>query len=286
MLNLWDPHRASLAVALVTAFLLGLLHGVTPDEHTWPITFSYSIGSYSTRGGLRAGLTFSAGFTLQRALASQLAFFLLTKFLASTLAQDVVYVVVGAVMVLSGYYVRQRGRALHLMPWLERLLPTRPDRPVPLELAFLHGVIAGWGTGAFATILYTVLAPAMPSAWLGFVPGLLFGMGTAMAQALVGAAFGWWLEHRRLGDAHKAFVGRYVSGNTLFFGGTLFVLTGLLGLAFPALGSFGIATGIHVHNLDQINLGLVLVVVVVAGIGGSSLWRALQLARTGSRPLA
>lgn len=35
MLNLWDPH-AGLAVgaALATAFLLGMVHGITPDEHT------------------------------------------------------------------------------------------------------------------------------------------------------------------------------------------------------------------------------------------------------------
>ena len=58
--NLWDPTHVSFTADLVTAFLLGIVHGITPDEHTWPITFSYAIGGYSTARGLRAGLLFSA----------------------------------------------------------------------------------------------------------------------------------------------------------------------------------------------------------------------------------
>ncbi len=33
----------SMTVALVGAFVLGIVHGVTPGEHTWPITFSYAL---------------------------------------------------------------------------------------------------------------------------------------------------------------------------------------------------------------------------------------------------
>jgi len=71
-INLFNPTRGSVTLALVTALLLGLVHGVTPDEHTWPITFSYSVGSYSSKGGRRVGFLFSLAFTLQRALASEL----------------------------------------------------------------------------------------------------------------------------------------------------------------------------------------------------------------------
>ena len=63
---LLDPTGSlTVPVILAVGFILGLLHGATPDEHTWPITFSYSVGSYSSRGGFRAGLTFSGVFTLQ-----------------------------------------------------------------------------------------------------------------------------------------------------------------------------------------------------------------------------
>ena len=72
-INLWDPGHVTFTVDLVTAFLLGLVHGITPDEHTWPITFSYAVGSHSTARGLRAGLIFSLAFTAQQALASELS---------------------------------------------------------------------------------------------------------------------------------------------------------------------------------------------------------------------
>src|SRR5436190_23056712 len=77
-----EPAHAALAVNLLTAFLLGLVHGITPDEHTWPITFSYAIGSYSTRRGLRVGLIFSLAFAVQQALASELAYLGLAGWLA------------------------------------------------------------------------------------------------------------------------------------------------------------------------------------------------------------
>jgi hypothetical protein len=73
-MNLWEPTHATFAVDLLTAFLLGIVHGITPDEHTWPITFSYAVGGYSSRRGLRARLTFSLAFAVQRALASELAY--------------------------------------------------------------------------------------------------------------------------------------------------------------------------------------------------------------------
>ena len=72
-INLWDPGHVTFTVDLATAFLLGLVHGITPDEHTWPITFSYAVGSHSGRRGLFAGLIFSLAFTVQQALASELA---------------------------------------------------------------------------------------------------------------------------------------------------------------------------------------------------------------------
>ncbi len=281
MLNLWDPHHVSLVIGLVTALLLGMIHGITPDEHTWPITFSYSIGSYSTKGGMLAGLIFSTGFTIQRAVASELAFLALAGFLLHPATENIVYVIVGLVMALSGYYILHRGHAIHLIPWLEKLLPPVDDtKPVPLKLAFLHGIIAGWGTGAFATIIYTVISPTMPSAWVGFVPGLLFGIGTVIMQVLIGSAFGWWMQRKRLSMKSKAFIARFVSGNTLLYGGALFMLAGLFGLLLPSISNFSINTGIQVHNLDSINMGLILVVVVVAGVGGVSMWKALQRVKT------
>ncbi|EQD60544.1 conserved hypothetical protein, membrane, partial [mine drainage metagenome] len=160
----------SLLLALPTAFLLGMTHGITPDEHTWPITFSYSVGSYSSRGGRQAGFLFSAAFTLQRAIASELAFLALSAFQFSPRWEYIVYLVVGSVMVASGLYILRRGKVIHLghvhgpVPESE---DSKSPRSLPPYMPLVHGFIAGWGVGAFALIVYTVLAPAMSSAWIG-----------------------------------------------------------------------------------------------------------------------
>src|SRR5213083_2249587 len=67
---------------LGASLALGMLHGVIPDEHTWPITFSYSVGSATGRGGMLSGAYFAAAFTVQRAIMSQLVYFALVTFLA------------------------------------------------------------------------------------------------------------------------------------------------------------------------------------------------------------
>ncbi|MEW9492618.1 MAG: hypothetical protein TQ35_0010550, partial [Candidatus Aramenus sulfurataquae] len=53
------PTGLSVGEILLVSYLLGIMHGATPDEHTWPITFSYAIGKYSTKGGMKAGFLFS-----------------------------------------------------------------------------------------------------------------------------------------------------------------------------------------------------------------------------------
>ena len=60
----------TLEYLLAGCFGLGLLHGIVPDEHTWPITFAYSVGTTTGRGGIRAGAWFSLAFTAQRAMMS------------------------------------------------------------------------------------------------------------------------------------------------------------------------------------------------------------------------
>ncbi len=103
MINLYNPQIfSSIFSILLTAFLLGIIHGFTPDEHTWPITFSYSIGSYSTKGGFKTGLLFSAAFTFQRAIASELSYFALGKILTRPDVMPIIYILVGIVMSFAG----------------------------------------------------------------------------------------------------------------------------------------------------------------------------------------
>lgn len=294
--------NGGLAGLLIASFLLGVLHGVTPDEHTWPITVSYAIGGFSSRRGLQAGLLFSAAFTAQRALASELAYLALAPVLASGTLNAAVDVLVGFVMAVSGAYILRLGRELHMTEGLERLLHRAlrlvgqdesdgslpvSGSPVPLRMTLVHGFVAGWGTGAFAVIIYTVLAPAMPNAAVAFLPGLLFGIGTMLVQALAGAAIGAWMQRRGLGPAALTYVARAVAGNTLLYGGVLFAGWGLFALLFPSLASpldSGLPTGLHVPNLDTVNAGLILVAIIVLGVAATSFVRAVHRVTPAGQP--
>ena len=277
-MNLWDPNHVSLSVDLLTAFLLGLVHGITPDEHTWPITFSYAVGGYSTRRGLRAGLIFSAAFTAQQALASELAHLGLTHWFTFPAFDGVVYAVVGVVMAAAGIYITGWGALPHLhLPGLDRLSPHR-DQPRELKswMPAVHGFIAGWGLDAFSAIIYTTLAPTMPSAATGWLPGLFFGLGTLIVQAAAGAAFGLWAARRGLPAEAIRAISLTTAARTLTWGGLAFFLFGIAALVFPSVGDVGIATPLRVHNLDSLGLPFLLVVFTVVGIGVTSFVSATQ----------
>jgi hypothetical protein len=223
-------------------------------------------------------LIFSAAFTAQQALASELAHLGLTHWLTFPAFDGVVYAVVGVVMAMAGIYITGWGALPHLhIPGLDRLSP-RHDQPRELNswMPAVHGFIAGWGLDAFSAIIYTTLAPAMPSAATGWLPGLFFGLGTLIVQAAAGAAFGLWAARRGLpGEAIRA-ISLTTAARTLTWGGIAFFLFGLAALVFPALADIGIATPLRVHNLDSLGLPFLLVVFTVVGIGVTSFVSATQ----------
>ncbi len=236
--------------ALVYSLLFGLLHGVLPDEHTWPITFSYAIGGASGREGMRAGLYFSAAFTVQRMIVSELSYLALASFLRLPVVNAVVYVVVGVVMTAAGAMVLRRNRYLHVHLFghhhdegkdmestggvlsRQHAPAARAAAVPPVRWTLVHGFIAGFGFGAYSIFVNTAAAPAMGSPWLGFLPGLLFGLGTMITLAAVGALFGASLRWTHaLTEAQIRTIGSQTGGRTLFFGGLLFALAGALALA-------------------------------------------------------
>ncbi|MEM3498281.1 MAG: hypothetical protein QXO68_03375 [Conexivisphaerales archaeon] len=307
-LNLWNPENVGLFMALVISYLLGIVHGITPDEHTWPITFSYSVGTFSTKGGAKTGLIFSSGFTAQRAILSELSYFALAGIFMTAVAFGITYIFVGLAMALAGLYIAKKGKYFHWHYLEERLgvlfrihkrgsgvqkqefehkiNPAHVSndeintKPVPVKLALIHGFIAGFGFGAFALIIYTVLAPSMPSPWFGFLPGMLFGFGTMTMQVLFGSAFGKWLSSsKKLNLQGIAFVGKTISTYVLEYGGIAFIVAGAAILYAPWLLSIAVVTPIYVHNLHDLGVGFFLVITVVVIIGLAGYRRAISIAQ-------
>jgi sulfite exporter TauE/SafE len=234
--------------ALLYSFLFGLLHGILPDEHTWPITFSYAIGGASGKDGMKAGLYFSAAFAVQRALLSEAAYLALAPFLLSPEVNGMVYIIVGVVMSVAGAAVLRQNRYPHLHLFghhhdeahdmgTSMSVFTRTHQkseasnttPPPVRWALAHGFIAGFGFGSFSLFINTVAAPAMKSAWLGFLPGLLFGFGTMIMLVAVGFLFGASIRQvNDLTEQEIKRIGANTGGRTLYFGGLLFLVFGML----------------------------------------------------------
>ena len=221
-------------VILVYSFLLGMLHGVLPDEHTWPITFSYAIGGSSGKAGMKAGFFFSLAFTVQRAILSQVAYFALARFLLRPDVNGVVFIIVGLAMSGAGGILI--GRATRPHPHLLGSKDAEFHGPeaaagrvqvTPVHWTIIHGFIAGFGFEGFSVYINTVAAPAMPSPWLGFMPGLVFGLGTMLVLLVMGALFGSVLRWAHsLTEQQVTRIGTETGARTLFYGGILFIVFG------------------------------------------------------------
>ena len=269
------PENLTLTEILAIAFVLGILHGITPDEHTWPITFSYAVGSYSTKGGMKSGFAFSTGFTIQRAFLTTIGFLGLAAIYKQYNLDGPVYMLVGIAMAVVGAYILNKRLYLHLP--LDMLMGSEhhsgrgrtPMHDVRPRVAVVHGLIAGFGFGAYATIITFVLAPRVPSLIYAPLPGVMFGVGTMVMQIVFGAMFANFARIKGISESQVKSVGRKTAGRTLLYGGIAFLIIGALIVAFPWIDQFAISTGNQIPNLDSIGVatGLVLLVVGVIGIG-------------------
>ena len=259
-------------LALAGAATLGLLHGILPDEHTWPITFSYAIGRSNARGGALAGFLFSIAFTVQRAIAAELSWFALLPVHILAHGQFYLYLLVGSLMLGTGWY------ALHRQ---QQPIPGTDATPgaLPAYMPLVHGFVAGWGTGVFAITVYTVLVPAMGRPALAFLPGFAFGLGTMVSQIVLGGLVGRWMSRRHMGKQARSYVSHRVSGLTLGWGGVAFVVVGGLGIWRPSLLDWQLATGLRLEGLRKLDIGFFLAVGILFLIAGVVLYRSLREAR-------
>jgi sulfite exporter TauE/SafE len=235
----------SLGYLLAGCLGLGMLHGLVPDEHTWPITFAYSVGSTTGKGGIKSSAWFSLAFTAQRALMSMVVFLVFSAALGvwgfnlATQDQSVngpVYLAVGFAMAAAGFLIL-RNRVPHLHP-LMRIsendlsrhagsspVPASARATVPTHWCIIHGFISGFGTDSsiLSTWIYLTTIPVLASAGLweiGWLPGALFGIGTFVVLMFVGFFFGETLQiSKRLGPNRIANFGRLVGARTLLYGG-------------------------------------------------------------------
>ncbi len=235
---------------------------------------------------MKAGFMFSSGFTIQRTILAALGFAGLATVYETYNLDGYVYVLVGVGMLLAGYYLL-KGTDIHVP--LDRLLGAKEHhttsaervpmheseagtKPVPLKLATVHGFIAGWGLGAYASIIVFVLAPQMPNIILAALVGTSFGVGTMFMQIILGSVFANVMRIKKLSVNQIKYVGRSAAARTLYLGGLAFAIIGALIVAFPFLDSIAISTGNSIPNLDSVGVATVLVLFTVGVIGLGNLY--------------
>jgi len=240
---------------LAGCFGLGILHGLIPDEHTWPITFAYSVGTTTGRGGIKSASWFSAAFTAQRALMSTIVYLALSAAIGywgfnlateDTVVNGPIYICVGIAMAIAGYLILT-NRVGHFHPFmrlsrndLAKHAKTdgkggASDGRIPTHWCIIHGFISGFGTdsGILSTWIYvtTILLFLVPNHlwYISWLPGTLFGLGTFLVLMFVGFFFGQTLQvAKKFGPNRIAQFGRLVGARVLLFGGLVFVAFGPL----------------------------------------------------------
>lgn len=157
--------------APLAVLIIGVVHGLKPDEHTWPITISYAMMQRDVGGAVLSTMTFAGALTLVWTALSA-AVGLLPSSMFQGAYDWLVDVVVGVTMIsIAGLY-------LHKERAEEGKAPAAPD----YKAIWIHGLAAAFGGDFFAVLLLALsvkaLSPSFPLALVGF----LFGAGSFVGQ--------------------------------------------------------------------------------------------------------
>lgn len=165
-------HRLGTVVPLAIV-LIGVVHGLKPDEHTWPITVSYALMQRNIKGAILSTITFTGALTLVWTILSGLAGYAVGLGLTSGAYDPVVDIAVGTTMI---------GVALAYMHLEGRRSPHgQSSASADYRLIWIHGLAAAFGGDFFIVLAITlVIAPlnVLPT----YLVGLLFGTGSLIGQ--------------------------------------------------------------------------------------------------------
>ncbi len=158
-------------------YLIGLIHGLKPCEHSWPITIGYSLMQKSLKATIITVSIFTGMLTLVwtclSALVGEVA-----GLIDFRLLEPYVDIIVGVTMLGVFTYLTLKDR----------------EKEVNIErhsyrVVWIHGLAAAFGGDFFVIlILATTLAPITKS--LTFLIGLLHGLGLWTAQMII-ACLAW-----------------------------------------------------------------------------------------------
>ncbi|MEL9991010.1 MAG: hypothetical protein QXP98_09580 [Thermoproteus sp.] len=162
---------SSLSYILPIALLaIGVVHGLKPDEHTWPITISYAMMQKDAKRAVLTTMTFTGALTLVWTAMSALVG-LLPSSLFEGVYDWLVDVLVGLTMVtIAGLYLRKEHEG--------DSGGAAPD----YKAIWIHGVGAAFGGDFFVVLLLALSIKAISQTFPLALVGFLFGFGSFLGQ--------------------------------------------------------------------------------------------------------
>jgi len=159
----------------VAIFAIGVVHGLKPDEHTWPITISYGLMQKNLRKAMLSTAVFALALTLVWSALSALTSQLFSFFRSYSL-DPIVDVVVGVTMI---------GVASYLVLKEKDQTEAHEESHADYKLIWIHGIAAAFGGDFIVVLLLTLALFQSTGANAGFLVGLIFGLASWIAQSLV-----------------------------------------------------------------------------------------------------
>lgn len=152
--------------------LIGMIHGLKPDEHTWPITISYGLMQRKLKGALLSTAVFAGALTVVWTALSALTGDVFSFFTSNNL-DTYVDIIVGVTMI---------SVALALLIHRKE---DKKEKTADYKVIWVHGLAAAFGGDFIVVLILTVATVTFLPSMFSFLVGLLFGLGSWIAQSLV-----------------------------------------------------------------------------------------------------
>jgi len=209
---------------LISIFILGLIHGLTPCEHTWPIIFAYVASERKWIKGLLASIFFVGPALLPWTLIAGFS-----GFLGSVIWKEsyeiYVNLLLGILMIIFGLYTLRFLKVPHLH--IKGCCDEKPRR-ISLRQLPIYGFIFGFAPCAPVLMVYA-MAAELHTAFLGLLSGLFFGLGTMISLASIGGILGGgfqFAEEKSRKDLSK--ICAKISGGILILFGAWLIISTLI----------------------------------------------------------
>ncbi len=161
-------------LALLAVFIIGIVHGLKPDIHTWPITIPYAIGQPNIKKALLTTIVFTGALTLIWTVLSAITSSIYSLIVSPETISPYADIFAGMTMMFVGLIFIRKSK--------NEKFEKAPD----FKYIWIHGIGAAFG-GDFFIVLILVIALSgifiNPS--MGFLVGLLFGLGSMVSQLII-----------------------------------------------------------------------------------------------------